>query len=81
MNKNGNGNNGTKRQQVFKARRRILRAAMRTGHITNARARRIGGFGQVWFHLNAMREAGILKNNGFNKWVPTKRAEQLFTEL
>jgi hypothetical protein len=68
--KNGNG---TKRQQVFKARQRILREALRTGHITNAKARKIGRFDQAWFHLNAMREAGVLSYKKFNRWTPTKR--------
>jgi hypothetical protein len=68
--KNGNG---TKRQQVFKARQRILREALRTGHITNAKARKVGRFDQAWFHLQSMVDDGTMKYSGFNRWTPTKR--------
>ena len=67
--KNGNG----KRRQVFKARQRILREALRMGHITNAKAQKVGRFNQAWFHLQSMVEDGTMKYSGFNRWTPTKR--------
>jgi len=61
-----------KRLLVAKARERVLKAAKRRGRITNAEASAIGKWDQAWYHLNAMREAGLLKRQGFNEWRPRK---------
>jgi predicted ArsR family transcriptional regulator len=65
--------NGVRRRRVAKARLRIVTYARKHGSITNAKAKKIGGMNQVWFHLNAMAKAGVLKREEFNRWVPVKR--------
>jgi hypothetical protein len=65
--------NGLKRRSILRARGRILREAERVGHITNARAKQIGRFAQVWFHLKCMEVDGYLKHDGYNRWKPVKR--------
>lgn len=51
---------------------RVLKAARRHGMISNDMACDVGGFAQGWYHLNAMKKAGMLKRKGFNQWVPTR---------
>jgi hypothetical protein len=63
--------NGIKRRNISKARGRILREAEKVGFITNARAKKVGKFSQVWFHLQAMADAGHLRHAGYNTWKPT----------
>jgi len=58
-------------EPVATARLRVLVEAHRRGFVTNARARRIGGWNQSWFHLNKMVEAGVLVRHGFNRWTPS----------
>jgi hypothetical protein len=70
--KNGNGSRRA-RKEISKARLKILLEAQRKGFVTNAKAKKIGGFKQVWFHLNKMVEAGVLERDGFNNWIPAKR--------
>ena len=70
--KNGHGKKRT-HEDTVKARKRIMREAKRAGIISNERARKIGGFGQVWYHLNTLCEAGLLKHAGYNLWAPVKR--------
>lgn len=65
--------NGLKRRNTMIARGRILREAEKKGSITNARAKEIGRFTQVWFHLQAMADAGVLEHAGYNTWRPAKR--------
>jgi hypothetical protein len=64
--------NGLKRRSVLLARGRILREAQKKGYITNARAKKIGKFAQVWFHLKCMEEAGYLKHVDYNMWEPVE---------
>lgn len=52
------------------ARERVLKVARKRGLITNAQARIIGQWDQAWYHLNAMRKAGLLRREGFNIWRP-----------
>jgi hypothetical protein len=65
--------NGLKRRSVLKARGKILREAQRKGSITNARAKEVSKFSQVWFHLKCMADAGHLEHTGYNTWRPAKR--------
>lgn len=53
-----------------RSRERVLKVARKRGLITNAQARVIGQWDQAWYHLNAMRQAGLLKREGFNVWRP-----------
>ena len=62
--------NGLKRRSILLARGKILREAERKGHITNARAKEVGNFSQVWFHLKAMEAAGVLEHTSYNEWKP-----------
>ena len=57
-------------ESTDKARERVLRVAKKRGLITNAQARIVGKWEQAWYHLNAMRRAGLLKREGFNVWRP-----------
>ena len=69
--------NGFKRRNILRARGRILQEAEKVGFITNARAKKVGKFSQVWFHLQAMADAGHLEHAGYNTWKPvTKRKGQ-----
>jgi len=61
-----------KREQVARARERVLKVARKYGAITNAQARTIGKWDQAWYHLDAMRRAGLLKRDEFNVWRPRK---------
>jgi hypothetical protein len=65
-------NGYSKRKIISRARHRILAEARRKGYVTNAMAKKTGGFQQAWFHLNAMVEAGALEYSSFNRWVPAK---------
>lgn len=69
--------NGFKRRNILKARGRILKEAEKVGFITNARAKQVGKFSQVWFHLQAMADAGYLEHAGYNTWKPVKRGKRL----
>lgn len=73
--------NGLKRRSVLRARLKILREAEKKGVITNARAKQIGGFSQVWFHLKWMKDAGYLRHSGYNEWKPDKRRSKAELEL
>lgn len=57
-------------ESTEKSRERVLRVARKRGLITNAQARAVGQWDQAWYHLNAMRRAGLLKREGFNIWRP-----------
>lgn len=57
-------------ESTEKSRERVLRVAKKRGLITNAQARAVGQWDQAWYHLNAMRRAGLLKREGFNVWRP-----------
>jgi hypothetical protein len=65
------------RQSVVDARSRLLRAALKKGVITNDDAKRILDRPQCWYHLNLLAEAGVLKRQGYNTWVPVKRRGRL----
>ena len=65
--------NGIKRRSVLRARGRILREVEKKGSITNARAKKVGKFSQVWFHLKALEAEGFLEHGGYNNWVLAKR--------
>jgi hypothetical protein len=65
--------NGTRKKKIAKARLRVLQEAQSAGSITNAKAKKIGRWNQAWFHLNKMVQVGVLKRNGFNRWIPVKR--------
>jgi len=52
------------------ARERVLKVARKRGLITNAQARAIGRWEQAWYHLDAMRKAGLLRREGVNVWRP-----------
>ena len=62
--------NGGKRESTQEARERVLRVAKKRGSITNQQASIIGKWAQAWYHLDAMRKAGLLKKGGFNLWKP-----------
>jgi hypothetical protein len=64
--------NGFKRKAVNQARERVLKVARRKGFITNQLAAEIGGWQQAWYHCHAMMQDGLLKKDGFNRWVPRK---------
>jgi len=57
-------------ESSIEARERVLRVAKKRGSITNAQASIVGRWKQAWYHLNAMRRAGMLKKEKFNVWVP-----------
>ena len=63
-----------KRKEVQRFRARILAEAKRKGSISNARARAVAGIAQCWYHLAAMRKAGLLRHKDFNVWVPGPKA-------
>jgi hypothetical protein len=48
----------------------VLKVARRKGFITNQQANEIGGWEQSWYHLSQMAREGLLKREGFNRWVP-----------
>ena len=56
------------------ARARVLKAAKRAGRITSHKAMEIGEWKQGWYHLEKLRQAGLLKHAGHNEWKPTRRA-------
>jgi len=62
----------TNRETTAKARERILKVAKKRGSITHAQARVIGKWDQAWYHLDAMRRAGLLRRDEFNVWRPRK---------
>jgi len=57
------------RQTTERKRAKVFKRAKRQGFVTNNEAKKIGGWIQAWYHLNAMREAGYLKQKGHNLWV------------
>lgn len=65
--------NGLRRRGVLRGRLKIVREAEKKGFITNARAKKVGKFSQVWFHLKALEDAGVLEHAGYNEWTPAKR--------
>ena len=67
--------------RVAKARARVLKRAVQSGYITNNQARKVGQFDQAWYHLNKLAKAGLLKREKFNRWVPTRRAENALVNL
>lgn len=69
--------NGLKRRNTMKARAKILREAQKKGFITNARAKEVGKFSQVWFHLKCLEEDGYLKHTDYNTWELTASANEL----
>jgi len=60
------------RAATAKARQKVLKIAKRKGRITNAQARKAGGWKQPWYHLQAMAQAGQLKRVDQNDWRPKK---------
>ncbi len=60
-------------QATERKRAKIFKRAKRQGYITNDEARKIGGWSQVWYHLNAMCEAGYLRQAGHNLWTPGRK--------
>ena len=68
-----------KQKQVTKARLRILELAREQGAISNKEAARVAGLQQAWFHLNALKKAGLLRHTDYNTWKPKlgRPAEQL----
>lgn len=72
-----NGRNGRRavndRQSVIKARGRVLQKALKQGEISNEEARQVMGLAQVWYHLNVLAEAGLLKRKEYNTWIPVRR--------
>ena len=65
--------NGLKHRSILRARGKILHEAERKGSITNARAKQVGKFSQVWFHLKALEAEGLLRHTDYNEWTPVKR--------
>lgn len=61
------------RKSVIEARNRVLRKALKQGEISNEEARYVMGLAQVWYHLNKLAEAGLLKRTGYNTWSPIRR--------
>jgi predicted ArsR family transcriptional regulator len=59
-----------KQKQVAKVRLRILKLARDKGVITNKQARKVAKLPQVWFHLNALEKAGLLRHTDYNEWKP-----------
>jgi hypothetical protein len=62
-----------KRNSVLRARARVLNEARRIGFITNAKARKIGGWSQAWYHLDKLAEAGLLERADRNTWAAVRR--------
>jgi hypothetical protein len=60
----------SKRETTAKARARVLQAAILHGHVTHNQARKLGKWDQAWYHLNAMRDAGQLVQDEYNRWRP-----------
>jgi hypothetical protein len=52
------------------ARARVLRVAKKRGSITHRLASKVGRWEQGWYHLDAMRRAGLLTKDKFNVWRP-----------
>lgn len=75
--KHNNGRSGRRavndRQNIIKARNRVLQRALKQGEISNEEARRVMGLSQVWYHLNVLAQAGLLKREEYNCWVPIRR--------
>lgn len=61
------------RKTTLKARERVFKAAKKRGIITSAQACKVGNWGQAWFHLNAMVDAGQMEYAGYNRWLPARR--------
>jgi hypothetical protein len=64
------------REDTEAARARVVRAARENGYITNAQARVVGRWRQAWYHLHALYQAGLLRKDGFNRWVPRKQKKK-----
>jgi hypothetical protein len=56
--------------RAAKARLRVLKHARKKGYVTNEKARKLGKFDQVWYHLKVLSDRGLLKHQGHNRWVP-----------
>jgi hypothetical protein len=65
-----------KRSTVTAGRVRVILHALKTP-ITHAQACRIGGFAQSWYHLEALRKAGLLERTEYNTWVATDLAARI----
>ena len=61
------------RKATERKRARVFKRAKRKGFITNAEAKKIGGWAQAWHHLNVMRDLGYLKQAGHNLWTPGRK--------
>ena len=70
-----------KHKDTTKTRARILAEAKRAGFITSARARRITGLNQVWYHLNALCKEGLLHHVGHSQWKATQPTDFIINEL
>jgi len=55
-------------------RQRVLAYARRKGSITNAQAKKVLGVNQVWYHLDLLCRAGVLKRKKYNRWEPAEQA-------
>jgi Fe2+ or Zn2+ uptake regulation protein len=65
------------RKTVQRARQRVLQRALKQGTITNKDARQAMGLPQVWYHLNLLAKAGVLKRTAYNTWKVTRRGRLL----
>lgn len=61
------------RKSTMKARGRVLSRAIKKGAITNEEAKRAGGWAQSWYHLHKLAQAGVLRREGYDMWVPVRR--------
>jgi len=60
------------RAETEKKRQKVLTLAKTRGSVTNAQARKAGGWKQPWYHLTAMAKAGQLKRVNQDDWRPKK---------
>jgi len=64
------------RRATERKRAKVFKRAKKNGFITNAEAKKIGGWKQAWHHLDVMRERGYLKQAGHNLWTPDGRKKK-----
>lgn len=61
------------REKTLQARTRLMKAALKRGSITNAQAKTLLNKAQAYYHLNKLAEAGLLKREAYDTWVPIRR--------
>jgi len=71
--RNGHLKRKRKRLDTDASRERVLKYARKVGIISNERACEIGEWRQAWYHLEAMRKAGLLTHAGYNLWAPARK--------